>query len=494
MPINSSAWGIDFGTTNSALFAYLKHFGVEYSQQPFRDENGRPVLSAVAINKKTGETNVGYEAKRRHFDSPTVYEYIHSIKSVLEDDSWRKQIAGKIWCPIDVASAVFAKLKSQAEKLSYKIDDLVVAVPNGSSGKKRNRIFEAARNAGLQIRQFVTEPIAAFFANYNRLNSARYVAVFDWGGGTLDVTVLENRSDGKIVELASRGLQLAGDDIDEAIARDIHRRLCDFGKLKSIRYEEVSLSAREMLREECERAKCSIGDGDGEMISVMNYDGIVINENLSRETFSTIIDPYVSRALAVLSQAIVDAKLQKESIDKVLVVGGSSNLEVLQKRIFEMFGGDGNKVLFPADADWNVAKGAARLSLRHGEHYSAEDVGVILGDENGTFYPLLNGYFSTSPHSLSKFRIVSGFGIMDTTQYPRVVFAARDAEGCVRILDNTLIARAYGFLSEKIVLESLVDESLVLSMRVKSDHVAYRDALYWEYPGLRLVYETPFNG
>ena len=159
-----------------------------------------------------------------------------------------------------------------------------------------------------------------------------------------------------------------------------------------------------------------------------------------------------------------------------------------------MFAEAGDKVLKPKDAEWNVAKGAGRIDYRKGEYYSADDIGIVLGDESASFYPLLHGYFSTSPHPLSHFHLASSFGIMDTTGYPRIVFAARDADGKRRTLDASVVARAYGFLTEVIEMESVVNDALVFCVRIKSGNTTLGNALYWEYPDMRLVYEAPTFG
>ena len=156
-----------------------------------------------------------------------------------------------------------------------------------------------------------------------------------------------------------------------------------------------------------------------------------------------------------------------------------------------MFSDRSDILVLPKDAEWNVAKGSARIDLKKGQWFSAEDIGIILGDESKTFYPILHGYFNASPSSLNHFNISLGFGIMDTSEYPRIVFAARDGYRNIRVLDATVVARAYGFLSEKIEFSVLVDDSLVLRVKIKSDRAAERDATVWEYSDMRLVYEAP---
>ncbi len=488
---NGDSWGIDFGTTNSTLSAYIGgRYGSRSPSLVSFDDAGRPVPSVVAICKDSGVVYVGREAKKRHLSEPDRYEYIRSVKTILEDDAWHKTVAGKDWTAVDIAAEIFKKIKELAERQSYILKEAVVAVPNGATGKKRDKIMEAARIAGISIVQFVTEPLAAFFANYRTLRSERYVAVFDWGGGTLDITILENRADGKIVELAKEGLQLAGDDIDRAIAQDIHRRLCEFHGLDSS-FSEMPYLARETLIEECERAKCELRDKDETDVSLLNYGGHIVSERLTRENLSVIARPFVKKALDCLSKAIDNSKLSRDDISKILVVGGSCKLRSVVESMAQMFPDRRDIVAVPKEAEWNVAKGSARIDLKKGQWFSAEDIGIILGDEGRTFYPLLHGFFNTSPSSLNHYNISSGFGIMDTSEYPRIVFAARDGYRHTRVLDATVVPRAYGFLTEKIELSLLVDDSLVLRVKIKSNRASEKDAIVWEYSDMRLVYEAP---
>lgn len=505
--MNLNFWGVDFGTTNSAMLGHLKDIhGSAYTLLEIRDSDGGPFSSVVAIDVDTNEVFVGYEAKNRYYTSPYQYKFISSIKTVLEDDSWQVQIRGKIWEAKDIAAEIFRQLKVSANKLTYHPSEIVVAVPNGASGKMKNKLNLAAQSVGLTIIQFITEPTAAFFANYNTLQNARRVVVFDWGGGTLDVTVLENQRDGTIVERAKKSLPLAGDKIDEAVALDIHRQVMETNTL-NIPFRKMSLPAQGALLNECERAKRALNNPDASkshidktLVQCMSYDGYVVRKELTLEHFQRITEVYVNQAMQILVSTIADAGLTEDKIDKVLVVGGSSNLKAIRARISGLFNNDNKRVLYPHDAEWNIAKGASRLSLCSGKSYSAEDIGIILGDEKGSFFPLLYGYYDannrqaletyTSRDTPKK----TSFGIMDTTEYPRIVFATRDEFGHIDVVDQALVARAYGFLTEQIVIETVVDKGQMFCARIQSNHTTKKDALYWEYPHMRIVYEAPSFG
>ena len=337
-------WGIDFGTTNSALFGYIQNtHSDQFSQFQIMDSNGAPFSSVVAIDRMTEAIFVGEAAKARYYAAPQKYEFITSIKMVLEDDAWRCVIKNKVWTAVDVAAEILAALKSAASKMTYRLHEVVIAVPNGASGKMKQKLHLAAEKVGLKIVQFVTEPTAAFFANYNHLSTSRYVVVFDWGGGTLDVTVLECKLDGTIVERAKRSSNIAGDKIDEAVAVDIHRQLVDAQKTTKS-FDQMSVSARGALLKECEYAKQTLNDGTrngpiSTWVQCLAYDGIVVNQELTRDHFDRVTETYVDNAMRLLQATLDDAHLNARQVNKVLVVGAffsqKTQSGILQKEPLE---------------------------------------------------------------------------------------------------------------------------------------------------------------
>ena len=264
-------FGIDFGTTNSATVGYA-FMGSTKERIYYGDDEQRPIPSIVAINKNTGDVYTGRTAWERRQELSQECVFIPSVKSLL-DQEWKKTIAGKDWTPIEVAAEVFKCLQTNVyERTGILMDEAVVAIPVGLSASKRRQLRKAAALAGIKISSFVSEPTAAFFANYKDIRNDSTVAIFDWGGGTLDVSVLRHY-EGKIYELATGGIPEAGDLIDLRLAEKIHARIARKKKI-NIAFEDMPAINRDMMIVRAERAKRAMYDDDTATIS------IIIMENL----------------------------------------------------------------------------------------------------------------------------------------------------------------------------------------------------------------------
>ena len=266
MATKYSWFGIDFGTTNSAACSFTGYNQETIVPICYGDDEQRPFPSVIAINKRNGEIITGREAKIRRNELIGEYEYFSSIKSVIDGtQTWT--IAGKVWTPEDVAAEIFKALKNRVERgTTSTIDEAVVAVPNGFTAEKKKHLRNAALKAGIKVKMFISEPTAAFCSNYNELKSCSNVAVFDWGGGTLDVTILKVEN-GNVLEMASAGMQFAGDDIDKKIAQKMHTRFMR-GKANRISFDELDPITKDKLLTQCERAKCDFEDEDIVSISI----------------------------------------------------------------------------------------------------------------------------------------------------------------------------------------------------------------------------------
>lgn len=320
-------FGIDFGTTRSATVGYIV-----MDQNPeciqYGDEEGRPIPSVVAIDKTTGDVFTGRAAWDKKMQLSESCEYISSIKTIL-DSGKTKVIAGHEWTAVNAASEVIKHLKTNVrERTGIEMEEATVAIPVGFNASKREKLREAAMMAGVNIRSFISEPTAAFFANYNKLKSSSLVAVFDWGGGTLDVSILQHIN-GKVSELATIGQDVAGDYIDDKIAKRIHTKIAR-KKGVEISFEDMPSSAQDLMRVRAERAKRMLGDDDTATISINNY-GVygACRETLEYDWFADIVNPEVEMAMTCLQEAINQSGVGLANIDRIVMVGGSSNLRPL---------------------------------------------------------------------------------------------------------------------------------------------------------------------
>lgn len=471
-----TVFGIDFGTTCSAVVGCASA-GDTHRITHYGDNEGRPVLSAISIDRATGNPIVGRDAWKQAVENSTAYEYIPSIKRLLGTD-WNARLENKRINVIDVSAHLFSHLRKITEqRTGLAMHDAVVAVPVGFSGSSRRQLRRAAAEAGLNITTFVNEPTAAFFANLEGLKGAEYVAVFDWGGGTLDVTVLRH-ADGCVYELASAGIPKAGNDIDELLARRIHARLAAKSGVH-ISFDEMDAKARGMMMNRCEIAKRSMSSAESANVTVNRYGALgTVRETIYYDWFRELLSPLVDEAYGCFLVAVQQAGLSQQHIDRILMTGGSSNLRPLQER-FEQTCPD--KLEMPEETTWNVAEGAARIATSPGNHSTNQQISLILSD--GSEFVLLE-----KDTVLSGWNRTNTFGIVDTTGEARLIFGGsedicQDAERY-----RSLCVPHYGFLSENLILDSTVDEDLIFRVTARSDRRSDYAARVWEYARLKTYY------
>lgn len=472
-------FGIDFGTTRSATVGYMV---LDHKPECFfyGDEEGRPIPSVVAIDKVSGEVYTGRAAWDKKMELSESCEYISSVKSILDSD-YSMQIAGKYWTPVDVAAELFKTLKANVhERTDTELSVATVAIPVGFSAVKRAKLREAAKLAGINIHSFISEPTAAFFANYEELRSSSIVAVFDWGGGTLDVSILQHAS-GKVCELATAGRSIAGDFIDNKIAQRIHAKIA---RKKGIEmaFADMPSNAQDIMRVRAERAKRALGDDDTATISINNY-GVygACRETLDYDWFTDIVDPEVDMALKCLQEAIDQSGVGLANIDRIVLVGGSSNLRPLIEKMDKKYG---DKLFFPEETMWNVGQGAARLSMTPGTYFSNQSVGIMLSD---------NSYFELLPPDteLNNWSKTCHFGIVDTNKEARFIFGGSPDIDASSERYKVLEIPAYRFLQEQIVLQAIVDQDMVFKILAGSTMRTKEYRRVWEYTQLKCYYKLP---
>lgn len=473
-------FGIDFGTTSSATVG-ISIIGNENKKILYGDEEGRPIPSVIAINKESGEIFTGRTAWEKRLELSETCEYIQSVKTLLSDDDWSCTILGKKWSAVDVAAEVFKGLKkSVKERTNNDLNEACVAMPVGFSSEKRKKLRKAAKMAGIEIISMISEPTAAFFANYNELRDSSIVTVFDWGGGTLDVSVIEHKN-GKIAELATVGMNIAGDDIDKKLAQKIHTKVARKKDIK-INFDEMPSACKDMMIVKAERAKRVLSEEDDATISINRYGEIgAFRETLDYDWFADIIEPEVNKAIECLKKAIDESGVNIANIDRILMVGGSSNLRPLIEKLEDEFG---EKLYFPEETMWNVGLGAGKLAVNPGNYYSNQDIGIRLCD--GSIFK-----FIEPGEKLVNWQRKFSFGIVDLTQEARFVFAgSRDLDESSDKY-KTLTIPNYRFVEETINVNTYVDENLIFYVEAGSNMRTSQFKRVWDYTKLKCYYKLP---
>ncbi len=480
-------FGIDFGTTNSAVVGRLRRNVSQY-----HDGARQPYPSMVAVSKTTGQLEaVGRDAWSRRAELSEYCEILFSAKMQLGSAiSWR--IGPEIWTPERVVTEVFKGLRKRvSESGGDQLLEAVVAIPVGFSPVRRKSLRKAADDAGITIKGFVSEPTAAVFKSFDRLKQWPKVVVFDWGGGTLDVSVLEICDD-TVHEIATVPKPLGGDDLDLVIAEWAHAQVLKSSCGHDVSFESMESRYRDMMIAQCEMAKRMFSDEDSWFISIPRYGEFgTVNIQITYDTFCSLMKPQINEAIATLEEGVNSrAKLSFDQIGCILMVGGSSKLRGLRETMD--FHGWSCEIVIPEDSDWHVADGAALLSEDFGDYVSSQGIGLKLCDE--TVFPLL----TTGEKVGGTEKSTTTFGLTEDSTNARFVFveSKSDEDGRLTKMDRVLghlSVPAFGFSNEPLRLESFVDEDLLFHASAKSDKAGEDDRRTWTYPELRFSYKLPIH-
>lgn len=474
-------FGIDFGTTNCATAGVLDDAHGNDQIETFGDDQGRPIPSVVAIDHRDGTVYTGREAWSKKNELAQSCTYVASVKTRLDQDE-KHLIAGKVWTNVEIASELLKALKQSVKDHGHQMDEAVIAVPVSFGVEKRRNLRKAAEMAGIHVKTFVSEPTAAYFANYEELQNVTNTAVFDWGGGTLDISIIRNENN-CIYELATDRMDLAGDDIDKKLAERIHARIAlkHPEVTEKLNSEDMESKSRDLLRVRAERAKCDLSEMDTANLRMNRYGQYgSVNESVDYEWFKEIITPEVNMAVERLQNTIQNSGVGIANIDRILMVGGSSNLRPLLERMVEVF--DKDILYFPDDSTWSVAEGAAMLSKYPGKYYSNQDLGLLMSD--GSRYPLLK-----KGDDLNHYERKDSFGVTDNTGIAHFVFTG--SQELDQSADRYLTYKGLGFLQERLDTKVFVDQDLVVNVIVQSSMLGDDHRETWQYPGLKIRYQLP---
>ncbi|MGD8441419.1 MAG: molecular chaperone DnaK, partial [Holophagae bacterium] len=364
--------GIDLGTTNSVVAVMEGGKPTVIANQ----EGNRTTASVVAFNS-SGERLVGQVAKRQAVTNPenTVFsakrfmgrrfdEVSDEIKTVPykvvkgENDTARIEILGKVYSPPEISAMVLQKLKAAAEDhLGGPVEKAVITVPAYFNDAQRQATKDAGQIAGLEVLRLVNEPTAAALAYGLDKKEDETIAVFDFGGGTFDISILEVGTGVVEVKSTNGDTHLGGDDIDQLI---IEWLVDEFKKDQGVDLSQDRM-ALQRLKEAAEKAKMELSST---MESDVNLPFITADASgpkhlalkLTRSKFEQMISPLVERTLEPCRQALKDAGMEAKDVDEVVLVGGSTRIPMVQKTVTDFFGKEPHRGVNPDEV---VAIGAA---------------------------------------------------------------------------------------------------------------------------------------
>ena len=364
--------GIDLGTTNSVV-------AVMEGGQPTviaNEEGGRTTPSIVAFTDE-GERLVGAIAKRQAVTNPerTVYsikrfmgrrlsevsEEVSQVPyTVVEgkDGSVTVKVDDQSFAPPEISAMVLSKLKSAAEAyLGQKVTGAVITVPAYFNDAQRQATKDAGKIAGLDVKRIINEPTAAALAYGLDKKDDEKIAVFDFGGGTFDISILEVGENVVEVKATNGDTHLGGDNLDERV---IEYLVQEFKKDQGIDLRQDPMAVQR-LREAAEKAKIELSTAQTTDINLPYITADAsgpkhLTLKLSRAKFEQLIDDLVERSLEPCRKALKDAGLSANEIDEIVLVGGSTRVPLVQKKVRELFGKEPNQTVNPDEV---VAVGAA---------------------------------------------------------------------------------------------------------------------------------------
>lgn len=324
--------GIDFGTTQCKL-AYMDEFG---QTNLIHNRDGAVATPSAVYFSQDGKVLVGQHALNNRILEPE--RVVYAVKRYLGSNNWtyRHPDTGERLSAVDIASKIFSALKEDAERhLGHEVSQAVVTVPANAGDGQRGKTREAAEMAGLKVLQIINEPEAAAIAYAGtRSLAASLLMVFDFGGGTFDVTILKTSPDRIEVKGTTGVSDLGGTDIDQSITQ----LMCDRFR-EQHGYDPIAEDRRARLRfeETAISIKHALSSVEQETREIFAGDRAITVE-LSRSTFNRMIDPDVSRALDACKEALRMAKVGWKDIDDVILVGGSSMIPYVTEKLESVSG------------------------------------------------------------------------------------------------------------------------------------------------------------
>ena len=366
--------GIDLGTTNSCV-------AVMEGNEPaviINNEGQRTTPSVVAFTDG-GERKIGNPAKRQAITNP--HKTIFSIKRFMgekysqvssdiarvpykvvkgDNDTPRVDIDGRLYSPQEISAMILQKMKKTAEEyLGQEVTEAVITVPAYFSDSQRQATKEAGKIAGLEVKRIINEPTAAALAyGLDKMNKDMKVAVYDLGGGTFDISIME-LGDGVFEVLSTNGdTHLGGDDFDQVIIDWLASEFASENGGIDLKKDPMAL---QRLKEAAEKAKIELSSQTSTEINlpyIMPVDGVPkhLVKTLTRAKFEQLADSLIQRTIEPCRKALQDAGLNASDINEVLLVGGSTRIPAIQAVVEKFFGKAPNKSVNPDEV---VAMGAA---------------------------------------------------------------------------------------------------------------------------------------
>lgn len=450
--------GIDFGTTNTSVVCIQD---TEHGNQKtyLGEEGSYPFSSIVAIPREGGNLLFGKTVRNKRQEFSETHEIFTSMKSYLgkkEEDGtpFSFLVGDKRYYPKDIVQAFFEYVKSYIkENFKIDIDSASVSYPVDFSSDARRELKDALKMAGIEVKIFANESTSAYIESQKQCKSFSKIMVLDWGGGTLDISILKIIGN-NIHEVAVLGDNIGGDDIDLELAERIHSRIVNETKIDGGRFNEMQPKERDQLIARCEQVKIAISeDNETYPLRVLDYGayGTKIT-SITPDDFNDIVKPIIeNRVLRAIEKVLVKAgKLSPSSIDCIIIVGGSSNLKIYQDVIMNQF--QHAEIVLPSEPQWATAIGVALIQLSKTCFKLSDDVGLLLSDD--TVFTIMEAGLE-----IGKQTKPITFSIVEDTLDAHFIFVDKTGKNIYK--------------RESVPTKGYLDEKLKLTAQINDDQIAY---------------------
>lgn len=471
---NGSYYGIDFGTTNTSVYLYNYEQG-KGSREAGYGTDGKdltPFSSCIAISKTVkNDFKFGREVKEKINEYADDYQIITSFKSLLGTD--QEIVVNGIRFTGKVLASLFLNyVKDTVRRIRPDFDEAVFSIPVDFSARARTELLEAAEHVGIKVKGFVSESSSAYISKVKDIKAFSKVMVIDFGGGTLDLSIL-NLKHNQVYEDAVYGIKFGGDDIDKELAMRLMPKV-----YPGVSFEELESRKKDKLMNEVERMKIEFSEYDDYTMTLGEGSKPV---DIDYDMFSDIITPLITEnVLNSILKIMEKANVSPENIDAVILAGGSSGLRPFADIILSLFGED--KIIFDDENNryqWMVAKGAAITSAIDCDFRLGDDICILLSD--GVTYPILKKDVNrvgdqSAPISFSL-----------TTDSYDAHFIFTDSTGKNRYA--TISVNSKGYVDEKFDLSVIIGKDQIARVVIKNDYMGKGYQVQHEINKLRFYYD-----
>lgn len=463
-------YGIDFGTTNTSvyLYNYVDGIGVKEQRYGTDGKENQPYSSCIAIPYDSSkEVIYGRSVKENINSLADNYRIIKSFKSLLGTEE-EIVVGGTRYNGTKLVAMFLNHVRSTVNHDDF--NEAIFSIPVDFSSEARKDLVRAAESIGIKVKGFVSESSSAYISKMQDIKAYSKVLVIDWGGGTLDLSILKLK-DKKIYEEAVYGVKYGGDDIDNELALRIHPKV-----YPGISFDELEPSKKDKLIKNVEQMKIHFSEDDDDYEMLLGPGSKLYN--VEYEEFAEIITPLVNEnVIKSILDIMAKAKTAPESLDAVILAGGSSGIRVFAEIIKMLFGND--KIIFDTSYQWMVARGAALTSAIDCKFKLSDDVCLLLSDDSA--YPLLRKDINGVGDSSEEIT----FSLTDDSTDAHFIFT--DSTGKNKY--GSVSVQTKGYYNEKLVLSALIDTDQIAKIKIGSSMISDTYCANCELNKLRFYYD-----